>query len=207
MDAQSDLRGRVALVTGAGEGAARAIALALARAGAAVVVSDVNPNHADAVAAEIATTGGRAFPWEADIGNKFQVGTLIERARDEFGRLHIVVCGMQVNKPAPFLTLDEYDWRRVLEVNLTGAFFVSQMAARVMTDEGGGVIVHLIGGLETPDGVEQVAYTVSRAGLAALSAAMARELSPHGVRVYAIEVNRDTAAAATEVLRAVESWR
>jgi NAD(P)-dependent dehydrogenase (short-subunit alcohol dehydrogenase family) len=66
---------------------------------------------------------------------------------------------------------------------------------------------HLIGGLETPDGVEQVAYTVSRAGLAALSAAMARELSPHGVRVYAIEVNRDTAAAATEVLRAVESWR
>lgn len=207
MDVQPDLRGRVALVTGAGEGAARATALALARTGAAVVVSDVNPNHVDAAAAEIAAIGGRAFPWEADVGNKFQVGTLIERARDEFGGLHIVVCGMQVNKSAPFLTLDEYDWRRVLEVNLTGAFFVSQMAARVMADEGGGVIVHLIGGLETPGGVEQAAYTVSQAGLAALSAAMARELSPQGVRVYAIAVNRDTAAAATEVLRAVESWR
>lgn len=207
MDAQPDLHGRVALVTGAGEGAARATALALARVGAAVVISDVNPNHLDAAAAEIMAMGGRVFPWEADVGNKFQVGALIERARDEFGGLHIVVCGMQVNKRAPFLTLDEYDWRRVLEINLTGAFFVSQLAARVMADEGGGVIVHLIGGLETPDGLEQAAYAVSQAGLAALAAAMARELAPLGVQVRAVAVDQDAAATAAAVLRAVESWR
>ncbi len=204
MDAQPDLHGRVALVTGAGEGAARSAALALAGVGAAVVVSDVNPNRVDTVAAAITAAGGRAFAWEADVGNKFQVGAMIERVRDEFGGLHIVVCGMQVNKCAPFLTLDEYDWRRVLEVNLTGVFFVSQMAARVMADEGGGVIVHLIGGAGTPGGAEQVAYTVSQAGLAALSAAMAQELASLGVRVHAVEVREDAAVAAA-VLRAVES--
>ncbi len=197
------LRGRVALVTGAGEGAARAVALALGAAGASVVVNDVNPDRAERVAAAIAAEGGQAFPWVADVGNKFQVGSMIERLRDEYGGLHIVVSGWAVNKRSPFLTLDEYDWRRVLEVNLTGAFFVSQMAARVMADEGGGVIVQLAAPIDSTV-TGQTPYAVSQAGLLALTQAMVAELAPLGVRCEAVLLRDDPAQTAAAVMQAVQ---
>ncbi len=180
MSGADALRGRVALVTGAGAGAARAVALALGGAGAAVVANDVNPDRAGAVAAEIVAAGGRAVAWSADVGSRFQVGALIEHTRDVYGGLHVVVNGWRVNKRAPALALDEYDWRRVLEINLTGAFFVSQMAARVMADEGGGLIVHLLGPAD-PEATGQAPYLASQAGLAALGRALAVELAPLGV--------------------------
>ena len=138
-----DLSGKAALVTGAGEGIARATALALARSGAAVCVNDLNPDRADAVVEEIERNGGRAFAWVADVSNRFQAAATIETLRDHFGGLHIVVNGAGTERPTPFLKIDEYDWRRVLEINLTGAFFCTQLASRVMADEGGGVVVNI----------------------------------------------------------------
>ncbi len=193
-----NLAGRVALVVGGGAGAGRAVALALGRAGAAVFVSDVNPNRADDTVAEIVAGGGQAAAWPADIGNKFQVSALIERVRDEFGGLHIVVNGWWVNKRSPFLTLDEYDWRRVIEVNLTGAYQVSQLAARVMSDEGGGVIVQL-GAPVDPSVTQQAPFAASQAGLVALSRVLAAELAPQGVRAVHVPVpvgNDDAVAEA-----------
>lgn len=185
-----NLAGRVALVTGAGDGPARAIALALGQAGAAVGVNDVNPDRAETVAEQIVVAGGRAFPWAADVGNKFQVSAMIERLRDEFDGLHILVSGWWVNKQENTLRLDEYDWRRVIEVNLTGAFLVSQLAARVMVDEEGGVIAQLI---QTPpaDTIRQAPYVASMAGLRAMSLALDAELAPLGVRVGAIAAVED----------------
>jgi NAD(P)-dependent dehydrogenase (short-subunit alcohol dehydrogenase family) len=135
-----DLSGRVALVTGAGEGIGRAVALVLAGAGAAVCVHDINPDRADAVVAAIQAQGGRAMAWVADVSNRFQVAAMIEALRDRLGGQQIVVNAAGVEKQTPFLRIDEYDWRRVLEINLTGAFFCTQLAARVMVDEGGGVV-------------------------------------------------------------------
>lgn len=121
------LDGRVALVTGAGEGIGTAIALALANAGAAVCVNDVNPDRADRVVEAIQASGGRAIAWVADVSNRFQVTAMIENMRDQLGGLHIVINAAGVEKCADFLLYDEYDWRRVLEVNLTGAFFCTQL--------------------------------------------------------------------------------
>jgi len=200
------LDGRVALVIGAGDGPGRAIALSLAGSGAAVMAAHVNPTLADATAAAIRAADGRALGWQVDISSRFQVAAMIERLRDEFGGLHIVVNAWWVNKRQPFLTLDEYDWRQVIEINLSGAFFTGQLAGRVMADEGGGAIVQLLPPV-APGAAEQAPYAASAAGIAALCAAMALELEPLGVRVLPVPAGDDAGATAVAVLSAVMAHR
>lgn len=199
---QQTMQGRVALVIGGGAGVGLAIAEALAGAGAAVLVSHVNPTLADSAAARIAAAGGRAAGWPADVGNKFQVAALIEHTRDVFGGLHSVVNAWAVNKRGPALLLDEYDWRRVIEVNLTGAFLVAQLAARVMADEGGGAIVQ-VGEPPAPD--YAAAYRASQAGAAALMAALDEELAGAGVRAVFVPGADDPALTVQAVLGALRA--
>lgn len=176
-----------ALVTGAGEGIGRAVALTLGAAGAAVVVNDLNPDRADRVADEITAAGGRAVPQQADVSNRFQAAAMIEAGRDAFGRLNILVNAAGVMKLGTLSGLDEWDWRRVMDVNLTGAFFCTQLLSRVMADEGGGVIVNVAStaghGGTLPEGIS---YTSSKAGLIGLTQQSARELAAFGIRVNAV---------------------
>lgn len=185
---QVDLKDQTAIVTGAGADVGRAVALALAASGARVVACDINPDRVEQVAEEIRAAGGQALPWHADITNRFQVGTLIETARDQFGRIHILVNAAGAESlTAPMLKLDEWDWRRVLEVNLTGAFFCSQLLGRVMADEGGGVIVNIASTAGHPNPLPQgVGYVASKSGLVGLTKQTARELAPQQVRVNAV---------------------
>ena len=185
-----ELTGRVALVTGAGSGVGRAAALALAQAGAAVCVNDVNPDRVENVVESIRAAGGQVIGQTADSSNRFQVAALIEATRDAFGGLHILVNAAGVEKRAALLSLDEYDWRRVLDINLTGTFFCTQLAARVMADEGGGVIVN-VGGAHTGT----PSYAASQAGIAGLTRAAARELAAHGIRVNAVQSANITSEA------------
>lgn len=165
----------------------RATALALAAAGANIVVNDINPDRAEQVAAAIREQGGSAFPWQADISNRFQVGSLIENARDHYGRIHILVNAAGAFKLGAVAQLDEWDWRRLLEVNLTGAFFCTQLVGRVMADEGGGVIVNLAASAGHPNPLaEGVAYVASKAGVIGMTKQCAREFAPLGIRVNAV---------------------
>lgn len=182
-----DLMGQTALVTGGGAGVGQAIALALAASGAAVIANDLNPDRADRIADTITAAGGRALAWQADVSNRFQVGSLIEAGRDAFGRIHILVNAAGVMKPGPLAALDEWDWRRILDVNLTGAFFCSQLLGRVMADEGGGVIVNVASTAGHPNPLpEGVAYVASKAGMIGLTRQSAREFAPLGIRVNAV---------------------
>jgi 3-oxoacyl-[acyl-carrier protein] reductase len=183
-----DLTGQTAIVTGAGADVGRACALALAAAGARVVVNDINPDRVDQIADDIEAAGGTALAWHGDIANRFQVSALIEKTRDVFGRVHILVnaAGAQ-SLITPMLKVDEWDWRRTLEVNLTGAFFCCQLLGRVMADEGGGVIVNLASTAGHPNPLPQgVSYVASKAGLIGLTKQAARELAAQGVRVNAV---------------------
>ncbi|NWG15913.1 MAG: SDR family oxidoreductase [Chloroflexi bacterium] len=182
-----DLNGCTALITGAGADIGRAAARALASAGAAVIVNDLNPDRADRVAQEISAAGGRALPWQADVSNRFQAAALIEAGRDAFGRISILVNAAGVYKTGPALALDEWDWRRGLDVNLTGAFFCSQLLGRVMADEGGGIIVNIASTAGHPAPLpEGVAYVASKSGMIGLTRQLARELAPAGIRVNAV---------------------
>lgn len=184
---QVDLTGRAALVTGAGADIGRAVALALAAAGARVVVNDLNPDRVERVTAEIIAAGGQAYGWQADVSNRFQVGTLIESARDAFGKLDILVNAAGAVNTTAMLKLDEWDWRRLLDVNLTGAFFCSQLLGRVMADEGGGVVINIASTAGHPLPRDAgVAYVATKAGLLGLTKKCAVEYAPLGIRVNAV---------------------
>lgn len=202
-DFSVDLSGRVALVTGAGEGMGAAVVRALARAGAAVGVNDLNPDRVERVAEAVRADGAQAMPWVGDASNRFQVAAMIEALRDAFGGLHIVVNAAGVEKRAPFLTLDEYDWRRVLEINLTAAFFCTQLAGRVMVDEGGGVIINIAStaGYARPR-ADSAPYVASKAGLIGLTREAARDLAVRNVRVNAVcPANIEAEAVPLDVAR------
>ncbi len=182
-----DLTGQTAIVTGAGADVGRAIALILAQAGAAVVVNDLNPDRAEKVTHEIIDAGGKATAWQADVSNRFQVGSLVEAARDAYGRLHMVINAAGVFKGGPMPKFDEWDWRRLMEVNLNSAFFVSQLAGRVMADEGGGIIVNVASTAGHPNPIaDGVGYVASKAGLIGMTKQCAREFAPLGIRVNAV---------------------
>ncbi|MCB9451356.1 MAG: SDR family oxidoreductase [Anaerolineaceae bacterium] len=182
-----NLADKTALVTGAGADVGRAVALALGQAGAAVVVNDINPDRVEAVAQEIIANGGQALAWQGDVANRFQVGSMIEAGRDAFGRIDILVNAAGAKKLGPALKLDEWDWRRLLDVNLTGAFFCCQLLGRVMAEEGGGVMVNIAASAGHPNPLpEGVGYIASKSGLIGLTKQCAREFAPMGIRVNAV---------------------
>ena len=186
-DTEIDLAGRTALVTGAGAGVGRAIALALAAKGASVAVSDLNIERADRTADAIRAAGGAACALHADISNRFQVANMIEQARDAFGGIDILVNAVAILHKEPMLHVDEWNWRRQIEVNITGTFFCTQLVARVMADEGGGCIINLASAEASNSSLPAgIGYITGGAGLIGMTRQAARELAPHGIRVNCI---------------------
>jgi len=176
------LSGRVAIVTGAGRGLGATLARELAAAGASVCAADLNPDRAGRIAGEITTAGGIAFGWQADVSNKFQAAGMIETTRDRYGRLDVLVHHAHISPRGQLLPMDEWDWRRTVEVNVSGAFIVAQLCGRVMADEGGGVLA-LFAEPVAPGG-SQPAYALTQASVAALAAELAAEMVSQSVTVF-----------------------
>lgn len=186
-DQSIDLSNHNALVTGAGAGHGRAIALALAASGAAVAACDINIERAERTCEQIHDCSGAAIALQADTSNRFQAANLIEQARDAYGKMHILVNAARIFHPEAMLSIDEWNWRRQLEINVTGIFFCMQLAGRVMADEGGGAIINLASaaglGSTLPSGI---GYVTSQAAVFGMTLQAARELAPQGIRVNAI---------------------
>src|SRR5438105_15250820 len=128
----SRLAGRVTLVTGAGQGIGRAIAEAFAAEGAHVLALDSQAARVEQAARELAGRGGTVEPFVADVSQRADVRRAVLHCVERFGSLDVLVANAGIAGSAPFLELEDADWQRVLDVNLTGTFFCLQEAARVM---------------------------------------------------------------------------
>ncbi len=175
------LEGRVVLVTGAGKGAGRAAARLFADHGARVAANDISPVNIDA----LADPGGAIKTYAEDVAKKVGVQTVIKQVEDDLGSIDILVNHAAVDPHVALLDIDEWDWHRVLDVNLTGAFLAIQSVGRMMRQKGAGVIFNLITLPPDADSLH-AAYSASMNGLISLTLEAARELGPYGIRVHAL---------------------
>jgi NAD(P)-dependent dehydrogenase (short-subunit alcohol dehydrogenase family) len=180
------LKDKVVLITGAGKGSGRILAQAFAEHRSIVAANDISPINVEEVVNQILAKGGRAKAYIDDVAKKVGVQNIINQVEDDFGRIDILVNHAAVEPHIPLLDMDEWDWHRVPDVNLTGAFLMTQSVGRVMRARGSGVILNLITA-STPDGKAEAAFVASMSGLDGLTHQAARELGPYGIQVYAIE--------------------
>ncbi len=183
---QFSLEGKVAMVTGGSRGIGEATAITLAKAGADVAVTSRKLPELERVAGEIRKLGRRAIALEAHLGRVDQLGPLVERVTAELGGLDILVNNAGTNFFAPAIDMEEKAWDAVFNLDLKGLFFLSQAAARVMRERGGGRIVNVssISGIRVQ--VPTSHYSIAKAGVIMATKAMALEWSPFGIRVNCI---------------------
>lgn len=191
------MKNKVVLITGAGKGIGRKVAEELAARGAIIAANDISPINVEEVVDGIRAKGGQAKAYIEDVAKKVGAQMIVKSVEDEFGGIDVLVNHAAVEPHTPLLNMDEWDWHRVLDVNLTGAFLMSQTAGRVMREKGSGVIVNLAAGAGEKE-KEAGAFLASKAGLAELSHQLARELNPYGVRVISV-------STFDEVLKALEA--
>jgi NAD(P)-dependent dehydrogenase (short-subunit alcohol dehydrogenase family) len=180
-----DFKDEVVLVTGAGKGAGRAVAEAFAAREAILAVNDVSPVNLDETVKHIREAGGRVKDYVEDVAKKMPVQTLLNQVLDDWGRIDVLVNCAEVEPVHALLDMDEWDWQRTLDVNLSGAFLLTQSLGRIMREKGGGVIVHVGERAKGPE--QRAGYFASKAGLAAFSALAAVELADFGIRVFHVQ--------------------
>ncbi len=178
-----NLKGKRAIVTGAGSGIGAAIAERLAADGAQVVVSDLNETAARQVAAKV-----KGRPCVADVSSEEQVARLVELAVRELGGLDAMVNNAGIaEEQKPIEDKPAAEWNRILAINLSGAFYGLKHAARAMKRAGrGGVIVNMSSVLGVVGFGAAPAYTAAKHGLLGLTKAAALELAPAKIRVVAV---------------------
>jgi NAD(P)-dependent dehydrogenase (short-subunit alcohol dehydrogenase family) len=200
------VEGKVALVAGAGGGIGGAGAEGLAREGASLVCADIDGAAAEAVAARIRATGGRATAIALDVRDRSAVDEAVAATVREFGRLDVLLDCAGVSHGRNFLDLDPEDWERIIAVNLTGMFHLGQAAARQMVRQGGGSIINVTSQLAEVARPERAAYVASKGGGRSLTHAMALDLAAHGIRVNAIAPG-PTLTGLTRATYADPGWR
>jgi NAD(P)-dependent dehydrogenase (short-subunit alcohol dehydrogenase family) len=181
-----DLSGRVAVVMGGTTGLGHAITLALAGAGADVVASSRRAEQVDRTAAEIEGLGRRTLRMTSDVAGRTTVQALHDAVMEAFARVDILVNAAGITFKAPVLDLEEDDWKRVIDTNLTGTLRSCQVFGATMVAAGYGRIVN-IASLSTYVSFHEVAaYSASKAAVASLTRCLAVELARKGVNVNAI---------------------
>lgn len=181
-----DLTGRVAVVVGGSSGIGRTLALGFADAGADVVATARRTELVDSVAGEIEARGRRTLRVASDVGDVGSLERLRDRTLETFGRVDIMLCAAGTTKRVPTLDMDEGDWARIIETNVTGTMRACRVFGREMVARRSGRII-TIGSLSSFVGLFEVAaYVASKSAVAGLTRALAVEWAPFNVTVNSI---------------------
>ncbi len=182
------LKGRTAIVTGAGQGLGRVFALSLADAGADIVVAELSPQTGEKVAEEIRALGRRALFHPTDVREPASIEAMIEASIRELGSVDVLVNNAGIANWCAAEQVPEKDWRAVMDVNLNGVFFCSQQVARRMIERRKGCIINIasMSGLIVNRPQPQAAYNASKAAVIHLTRSLAAEWAQYGIRVNAI---------------------
>ncbi|MBM4267072.1 MAG: SDR family oxidoreductase [Deltaproteobacteria bacterium] len=188
LERRFSLTGKVALVSGAGQGIGRGIALCLAEAGAAVAVQDLEGAAARRVADEIRALGGSAAASAGDMTRPETIDGFLDTAQRELGRPDILVNNAGIYPFSSFLEIPLEEWDRVLALNLRSAFLATQKAGRIMADGGRGGRIVNVASIQAlrPSGPGVAAYNMSKAGVVMLTKSAALELAAFGIGVNAV---------------------
>ena len=185
-----DLSGKTAIVTGGGAGIGRQMAQALAESGANLVLCARKVERCEQAATELSQLGVRALGLRCDVRQPEAVQAVVDRTREEFGRIDVLVNNAGTVWGAPPEETPLHGWQKVIDVNLTGVFVFSQAAGRVMIDEEGGKIVNIasVAGLggAPPEIVNAIPYHASKGGVIAFTRDLACKWARHGINVNAI---------------------
>jgi NAD(P)-dependent dehydrogenase (short-subunit alcohol dehydrogenase family) len=188
-DITASLNGRVAIITGAGQGIGRVFAKAFAAAGAIPVIAERNAVRGDAVAAEIAAAGGRARAIATDVSDADSVAVMAKAVEQEFGRIDILINNAAIFSTLemrPFDQIPLAEWEEVLRVNVTGVFLTTRAVVGAMRRAKWGRIINMASGAVTLGRPNYLHYIASKAALDGMTRSLARELGAHGITVNAI---------------------
>lgn len=184
-----DITGRVAIITGAGQGIGRAFAKSLAASGAIAVIAEMNEAKANAVAAEIAAEGGKALSVTTDVADEASIARLIDTVTAKFGGIDILINNAGIFSTLemrPFDQIPVAEWERVLRVNLTGPFLCARAVLPAMRKAKRGRIINMASGAVRLGRPNYLHYIATKSALIGMSLSMARELGADGITVNAI---------------------
>lgn len=184
-----DLKGKVAIITGARRGMGKADALAFAKNGAKVVVSDISQEECELVVDEIKKNGGEGLAVKCDVTNEKEIKEMVKKTVDKFGKVDILVNNAGICEFKPFLELTEEEWDKTLDINLKGYFLCAQAVAKEMVKKKSGVIINIASVVMGQIGIGMAGlahYSASKGGIAALTKTLALEFAPYNIRVNAI---------------------
>jgi NAD(P)-dependent dehydrogenase (short-subunit alcohol dehydrogenase family) len=181
------LRDQVALIVGAGRAPGPALVYALAEQGAVVAVNDLSPVLLDPLVEGVRAQGGRIQAYIGDATRGMPLRSMLDEVLSDWNRIDILINNPRIQPDAPLLSMDEWDWQRTVEMNLNGPFLVTQLVARLMQEQGQGVVLNIVDTdpkiLEMPG---RAAYAASQQGLLSLSQAAGREFIAYNIRVHTI---------------------
>ena len=208
------LQNKTIIITGASKGLGVAMAEVCSREGAKVVIAAPSQPDLDLVADRIRAAGGTIEAVAADVSRPADLENLVAKTVSTFGRIDGVINNAGINYVKPFLEIDPKEWQRVLDVDLNGAFLLTQLSARQMVKQGGGGSIVQIASVHTHAALAGAApYDAAKHGMVGFSKAAAVELAPLGIRVNilspglcATEIWKDIVAAAPSEKECLDYW-
>ncbi|HEU4963201.1 MAG TPA: 3-oxoacyl-ACP reductase FabG [Bacilli bacterium] len=180
------LQDKVTLITGGANGIGRETALLFAKNGAKVVIADFDEAGGAKTLAELRELGAEAEFVKTDVSNADDASQMVRTAIDRFGRLDVLVNNAGITRDGFLVKMDPAQWDQVVAINMTGVFHCTQAAARVMLEQGSGVILNAASVVGLYGNVGQTNYAATKAGVIGMTKSWAKEMGPKGIRVNAV---------------------